>query len=215
MSRLDYVTIGIVIAILAILGFLVFKVMDLVNEDDSVQSEQTEQTVADLQNYEPEEEDTYTYDDEGDIIKEDIETALPATDVDLDDDELGGYDEIADEPIDEYAADEAKEESIDDKTTSSTPASYDDEYADESSTGVAEGEYMVIAGSYRIKANADNAARDLRKKGYANAATGLFNKGAYANVIVDRFSSIDRAKELAKELKAKGIEAYVQKKVGE
>lgn len=213
MSRLDYVTIAIVAAIVLILGFLVYKTISLVNKDELENTQQTEQTVADFQNNEDlyDDEENYKYDDEGDIVKEDLAEALPATDIDLDDDELGDYDEIADEPmLDEYEADKAAEQDDYPLEDATSPKDYIDESDDSSFSS--EGDYMVIAGSYTIKANAESAAKRFRSQGYENAEVGLFNKGAYANVIIDRFDSSSSAQELAKELKSKGIEAYVQKK---
>lgn len=213
MSRLDYVTIAIVAAIVLILGFLVYKTISLVNKDELENTQQTEQTVADFQNNEDlyDDEENYKYDDEGDIVKEDLAEALPATDIDLDDDELGDYDEIADEPmLDEYEADKAAEQDDYPLEDATSPKDYIDESDDSSFSS--EGDYMVIAGSYTIKANAESAAKRFRSQGYKNAEVGLFNKGAYANVIIDRFDSSSSAQELAKELKSKGIEAYVQKK---
>ena len=213
MSRLDYVTIAIVGAILLILGFLVFRVVGLFNEENGEPIEQTEQTIADLQNAEEPEEDTYKYDDEGDIVKEDIEEALPAKDIDLDDEELGDYDEIADEPtVDDYTADQESEEYNDEDST--TPDAYDEEETADDDTDSTGGDYMVIAGSFTVKANAEREVSRLKDKGYDNAEVGMFNRGTYANVIVDRFDSVERAKELAKELKSKGIPAYVQEKRG-
>ena len=213
MSRLDYVTIAIVAAIVLILGFLVYKTISLVNKDELENTQQTEQTVADFQNNEDlyDDEENYKYDDEGDIVKEDLAEALPATDIDLDDDEFGDYDEIADEPmLDEYEADKAAEQDDYPLEDATSPKDYVDESDDSSFSS--EGDYMVIAGSYTIKANAESAAKRFRSQGYENAEVGLFNKGAYANVIIDRFDSSSSAQELAKELKSKGIEAYVQKK---
>jgi cell division protein FtsN len=215
MSRLDYVTIAIVAAIVLILGFLVYKTISLVNKDELENTQQTEQTVADLQNSEDtyDEDEDYRYDDEGDIVKEDLAEALPATDIDLDDDELGDYDEIADEPtVDDYEADQAKEEEDYPSEDAASPEEYSDEPDDSSFSS--EGDYMVIAGSYTVKANAESAAKKFRSQGYENAEVGIFNRGAYANVIVDRFDSSSSAQKLAKELKNKGIEAYVQKKKG-
>lgn len=73
------------------------------------------------------------------------------------------------------------------------------------------GDYLVIAGAFRIRQNADNEASRLRGLGYGDAETGLFNNGAYASVIVDRFSSLSAAQDLVRELKNQhGVEAYVQ-----
>lgn len=74
------------------------------------------------------------------------------------------------------------------------------------------GDYLVLAGAFRQQINAEAMLRQVRRKGYATAEIALFNKGAYAAVIVDRFPTEREAEQLARELQDKGIEAYVQKK---
>lgn len=69
---------------------------------------------------------------------------------------------------------------------------------------------MVLAGSFKQRANADTQVASLRKKGFANAAVHLFNRSAYAVVLVDRFDSYSAAKQLVADLKAKGVDALVQ-----
>lgn len=79
------------------------------------------------------------------------------------------------------------------------------------------GDYLVIAGSFRFKANAESEANRLRRLGYNDAEVALFNRGAYASVIVSRFSDLSSAQDLVRELKSRhSLEAYVQaKKEGE
>lgn len=74
------------------------------------------------------------------------------------------------------------------------------------------GDYLVIAGSFRQRMNAELQATRLRNMGFNNARIELFNRGAYAVVLVDRFSEIADAQTLANELSAKGVEARIQKK---
>jgi len=75
------------------------------------------------------------------------------------------------------------------------------------------GEYLVLAGSFRYMDHAETAARQLRKKGYSGAKVELFNRGAFANVLVDRFSSYDEAQALVVQLRNDGVyDAYVHRK---
>lgn len=78
------------------------------------------------------------------------------------------------------------------------------------SSGV--GDFMVLAGAFRQQTNAEAMLRQVRRKGYATAEIALFNRGAYAAVVVDRFPTESEAERLARELRGKGFEAYVQKK---
>ena len=71
---------------------------------------------------------------------------------------------------------------------------------------------MVLAGSYRQRVNADNQVARLRKMGYNSAEVSLFDRGSYAVVLVDRFSTYGDAKRLVNELAAKGVDAIVDEK---
>jgi cell division septation protein DedD len=75
-----------------------------------------------------------------------------------------------------------------------------------------EGDYLVLAGAFRQQINAEAMLRQVRKKGYPQATISPFNRGAYAAVLVDRFTTDGEAEQLAQELRRKGIDAYVQKK---
>ena len=74
------------------------------------------------------------------------------------------------------------------------------------------GDYLVLAGAFRQQINAEAMLRQVKKKGYPQATISLFNKGAYAAVLVDRFPTDREAELLAAELRRKGVDAYVQKK---
>ncbi len=75
------------------------------------------------------------------------------------------------------------------------------------------GDYLVLAGTFRIRSGAESQVSRLRSKGYSNAELELFDKGTYAVVVVDRFDSYASADALVQELRKKHtIEAYVQEK---
>ncbi len=74
------------------------------------------------------------------------------------------------------------------------------------------GNYLVLAGSFRFKVHAEQEVRRLHKKGYQQAALSLFNRGAFATVLVDRFDSYNEADVLVTQLRKDGIEAYVHRK---
>jgi len=75
------------------------------------------------------------------------------------------------------------------------------------------GDYLVLAGSFEYRHNAENQARRLRSKGYNNAQVVLFNRGAYAVVLVDRFVDYADARELANRLETQAyVDAFVLEK---
>ena len=85
--------------------------------------------------------------------------------------------------------------------TVNTPSSYN-----------ADGEYLVVAGSFRQMINAEKELRKLKDMGYDNASIGKFNNSTYASLIVDRFHSSEEAQSYVRKVKKKGLTAYVHKK---
>ncbi len=75
-----------------------------------------------------------------------------------------------------------------------------------------EGQYMVVAGTYRQMINAETELKKLKKLGYDNATIAKFNKSTYASLIVDRFASSSEAYKYMNTLKAKGMDVYVHRK---
>lgn len=74
------------------------------------------------------------------------------------------------------------------------------------------GDYLVLAGSFRQRANAEAVVRRLKNKGYAEAELSLFNRGAYATVLAGRFETYAEAQARVSALKKDGVDAYIQKK---
>lgn len=74
------------------------------------------------------------------------------------------------------------------------------------------GQYLVVAGTFRQMINAEQELAKLKAKGYDNAYIAKFNKSTFASLIIDRFDSSASAKQYVKTLKKKGMEAYVHKK---
>ncbi|MBK7869645.1 MAG: SPOR domain-containing protein [Saprospiraceae bacterium] len=184
MSRLDYVTIGIIVVCAAALAILVWKTISLRNKEKDVAQQNTENT---LQDYE------YDY-------YQDTTQILPPTDEDPDDDEVEVFNENTSD--NEPTTSEAKttsQNNTPEKTPASTPTT----------SSRSAGDYLVLAGAFSVKSNAENEAKRLQKLGFPNAEVSPFNRGKYAAVLVDRFSSESDAKKLVNDLKAKGVEAYV------
>ena len=183
MSKLDYVTIGIIVVCLAALGFLIYRTIMLRNQSAEPTQQETTQDDA-YQDYD------YDYlQDTNQILPPTEDYPNDAADLNATDnepqpaesDDLGGFQETEtyDEPV---------------RTSSSS------------------GDYLVLAGSFSVEGNAESHAEKLRDMGYANTAVEPFNRGAYAVVMVDRFRNESEARSLVQELQNKGIEAYVHQK---
>lgn len=179
----DFITIAIVILCIAALVFLIVKTVNLSSSNVN----------------EPGEDSNYLYDDTADGGTSDDTTTADLGESDTDQEQDGGFEE----PSVEYIGkDEIAPQNENTTGGDRIPTSFNDS-----------GDYLVLAGSFRIKSNAENQARKLRNLGYDDAEVALFNRGAYASVIVDRFVDLSSANDLARELKSQhGVEAYVQAK---
>ena len=186
MSKLNLLTIGVVIlAILAII-FLVLQTKSMLSNDQQGEVKEVEETMEDR--YSDDEE--YNMDDETENIEDD--------------------DEVAEEVSDENSESSSTPES---KKVNNTPSAENDTEIETYIDTENEGDYLVIGGSFKLKQNAEIMVKMLQRKGYSDAHVAIFNKGAYASVIVDRFDNENEAKKLAKELYDNHrIEAYVHKK---
>lgn len=71
--------------------------------------------------------------------------------------------------------------------------------------------YMVIAGTYRERANAEHLAQRLRGVGFDDATVEVFDNGEYSAVVVGKFDEITAARKVIAALKEKGVEAFVKR----
>ncbi len=74
------------------------------------------------------------------------------------------------------------------------------------------GKYMVLAGSYLIKDNAQSMISKLGNLGYGNAEIVIFNMSQYHSVCAARLSDYNEAMQLSSELQRRGIDNYVHNK---
>ncbi len=96
----------------------------------------------------------------------------------------------------------AEAEPLPDEEPEPVPSTYDSAPA---------GRYLVIAGSFQYRHNAENFAKRLRQLDYPHAESKIFDRGKYAVVVVDQFDDFEEARRLVERLKADGIsDAYVQ-----
>jgi cell division protein FtsN len=186
MSNLDFPTILILAICIAAIVFLGYKMFEVYNGNKEKQELTQSNPVVDEEEEDPlneNESDTYQYN-----IDEADSTGVAGTD----DEETTGAGNEGEISYDEKEKDE---DSLD-----NVPASY----------GSSSGKYLVLAGAFSIKENADRFASELQGKGYENATAKIFDRGKLAVVLVDRFESIGEARSLVSELKKGGVEAYVQ-----
>jgi len=195
MSKLDFITILIVAICVGALGFLVYKTVKLMNPDETT----TEVIDNSNTNYDP--ADEYALDDEGEVVSDDTPEAEGSTDNNstptVDEEEY---------PVADDAGDLDDEEDPEPAKTpeKTTPDTYDG--------GSESGQYLVLAGSYKQKINATNQVNKLKKLGYDDAAVKIFNGGALAVALVDRFDTYSEANSLKKELESKGFDVFIKKK---
>lgn len=74
------------------------------------------------------------------------------------------------------------------------------------------GSYMVIAGNYLVKSNAQSMIDKLGNLGYPDSDIGIFDRSQYHTVIAYRSSSYSSALEVANAIKRQGIDCYVKKR---
>jgi cell division septation protein DedD len=202
MSRLDYITILIVIVGIAALSYLIFKIYQN-NSQEKSRVNQVETP------YDP---NQVTDDETADLNSEDYNNSITPQDDDYYDEDGTGLKEST--ATQEKTSTSGSEEF----TTKGSEQSEEPSVAPErdfNNTGASSsyGNYMVIAGTFSLKQNAETQAKRLQQKGYSNASMHIFDRGAYAVVIVDRFDNLADAKKLKNELvNVHKIEAIVQKK---
>ncbi len=198
MSRLDYVTIAIVAVCVAALIYLIYMTTNLLGGPE--EPPLTETTPAETESYE---EDTYPFDSQEDTIGAE-EDAYPA-------DDYSDYDYDNGQDLDKGRSSTATTG----QSSANQPATTYDEPAASTTTtargGSSYGNYLVLAGTFSVKANAESMVQKLRDMGYSNASVEPFDRGAYSVALVNRFDSFDAANGLVQELKNKGVESYVKK----
>lgn len=193
MSRLDILTVVIVAICLAALGYLLFKTFNMIGGGADTVPEDTEYTdtatdgIGTDDTYDPYDPGTDPAD--GSELTEDVPTV----------ENQEGYTDTTDPaPGTDFDSDYAEPATTDPTPTTTTP-----------SAGDSEGQYMVIAGTFRQLSNAERRVSDLINMGYRETRLTKFDRGTYAVALVNRFSSLSSARALERELEAKGIEAEV------
>ena len=72
--------------------------------------------------------------------------------------------------------------------------------------------YMIIAGNYLLKSNAEIMTTKLKDLGHSNAHVAIFDQSQYHTVIASRFNNYESAANSANALKRQGVDCYVKKR---
>ena len=209
MSRLDWFTIAVVTICIAAILFLLARTSILLNNENNIMSDPDTSIIDEVDDPDLDDSDIYT-DETMEPDGEDEELYDDETSSDTDDDLADDYDDLDD------SSDSASEggEGDDGYTTGKNSIEESDEDEPKVNTspsfGDAGGKYLVVAGSFQQMLNAENFVRKLQGMGYSGASVGKFNAGKYATALAGRYDAKADAKALVDELKAKGIEAYIQ-----
>lgn len=184
----DAVTIAIVVICIAALIYFLWGTISLMQNTNSGANAVEESAVDNL-----EDDGVYKFEDE------EADTT-DTYDYDLDDEQLD---------TDYGEEEEVEDSSSDEDNFSAQQEEEEDNFEEDLGTGA----YLVLAGSFSVKANAEREARRINRLDCCtNAQVSMFNRGAYAVVLVDRFDDESSAKNLVTKLKDEGIQARVHKK---
>ncbi len=80
------------------------------------------------------------------------------------------------------------------------------------STSTSNGRYLVIAGSFRQKANAEQRVKDLRGAGFNDTRLEKFNRGTFAVALAGQTNRFSAAEKLASQIVGAGFEAKVMRR---
>jgi cell division protein FtsN len=194
MSKIDYITIAVVVICISLLGLVFWKVADLNWTEESIQ--ETEEPVQ-----VNEEEEAVPFSDENydvtDFVAEDSTTdPIESNPVVIPKEEKTIEKIISKEPV------------IDNK-----PVKAAEKVETVPPVNTIKEEYLVWGGSFSTRLGAEEEQAKFKKLGYNKTEISLFDKGKYAVVIVGRYPTQAQAQALVNELKSKhNISAIAKKK---
>lgn len=202
MSKLDTFTVFMVSLCLVALSYLVYKTIKLRELKKEIptsvvtpENDAEETTTA----------STIKFDDEGKVIK-----PAAADEADLDDDQVNVNNGTLVEEEEAAPAEEDAEKPKEKIASKPVEEKVPDNF--ETTGSSSSGNYLVLAGSFKQKANAEAQVKRLKKMGFDEAQVTSFNGGSLAVALVGRFDSSAAANKLAKQVEAKGIDAFVKRK---
>ena len=195
MSKIDYITIAVVVICISLLGLVFWKVADLNWTEENIQeTEESVQVAAEEEEAAPFLDENY---DVTDFVAEDSTTdPIETTPVVVPEEEKTKEKVVSKEPVRETKPVKAAE-----KVETVSPVNTIKE------------EYLVWGGSFLTRLGAEEEQAKFKKLGYNKAEISLFDKGKYAVVIVGRYPTQAQAQALVNELKSKhNISAIAKKK---
>lgn len=217
-SKFDFVSVIIVAACILALIFLIYKTINMYNQNKASQTNNIEQTTGENGETDLYDKDggTYKFDDEDIEVDEGAKADADGGD-DMDDDNSSSGNSSTDGNTTGGSSSSGNSTSSGSKDTKGTGATSGSNSSNTNTRPTTSytnsgGRYLVVAGSFRQEAYANSHAAKLRRMGYDDTRVSIFNKGAYASVLVDRFSDRGDANALARELENKGIDALVMTK---
>lgn len=112
----------------------------------------------------------------------------------------------------------SEEDKVAKKVVTKTPASKPSTTAKPTSkqqtkttpSGSSTGKFLVVAGSYAVRSNADKAVAQLKKKGFSEAKVVQFDDKKLNVVCAFQSSDYDAANKVVKSLKAKGVDCFIK-----
>lgn len=198
-----------ILGIAVIIFLLVYWISDISKGCNSPQETTDTEQVNQLPNQDENSEDIDL--DEDIFGDEQAKTDVQKTDTDQDSNASQIKSNSEEESVDDFIdySGEAKESTTSHIEEKSTPkAKTDSSQKPKSSYS---GRYLVVAGSYLVKDNANKMKRKLYNLGY-NAEIVNFDLSQYYSVLAGRFSTQGDAKSAVTILKRSGIDCYVHRK---
>jgi cell division protein FtsN len=194
MSKIDYITIAVVVICISLLGLVFWKVADLNWTEENIQETEESVQVDDAEEAAPFLDENY---DVTDFVAEDSASeAMETTPVVVPEEEKTKEKVNIKEPVIE-----TKPVKVPEKVEVIPPVNTLKE------------EYLVWGGSFSTRLGAEEEQAKFKKLGYNKAEVSLFDKGKYAVVIVGRYPTQAQAQALVNELRSKhNISAIAKKK---
>ena len=194
MSKIDYITIAVVVICISLLGLVFWKVADLNWTEENIQETEESVQVDDMEEAAPFLDENY---DVTDFVAEDSASVpIETTPVVVPEEEKTKEKVNIKEPVIETKPVKATE-----KVETIPPVNTLKE------------EYLVWGGSFSTRLGAEEEQAKFKKLGYNKAEVSLFDKGKYAVVIVGRYPTQAQAQALVNELRSKhNISAIAKKK---
>jgi cell division protein FtsN len=194
MSKIDYITIAVVVICISLLGLVFWKVADLNWTEENIQETEESVQVDDAEEAAPFLDENY---DVTDFVAEDSASdAMETTPVVVPEEEKTKEKVNIKEPVIE-----TKQVKVPEKVEAIAPVNTLKE------------EYLVWGGSFSTRLGAEEEQAKFKKLGYNKAEVSLFDKGKYAVVIVGRYPTQAQAQALVNELRSKhNISAIAKKK---